>query len=211
MNIRTIASTAALLAAVWCAQAQQDPEERQLELKTIFDGKENLALEKPPFDSGGAGQGHAGLLTDGDTASDPYLGGPTRVGVDFEETITVNGIRIWHYWADLRTYEGNIIALSESLGFNDVNNDDKDRLDEIDELTVVYNTNAGDPTYPERADGWMIAFDPIQARYLHAWVGGSNANIWSHWVEIQAFYIPELLSVDPEGKAAATWGGLKTR
>ena len=206
-------AAAALLAAAWCAQAQaqDDVEARQQELAPLFEGQENLALGKTAWDTGGAGQGHAGLLTDGNTASDPYLGGPTRVGVDFGETVVINGIRIWHYWADGRAYEGNIIALSETLGFNDLNTNDKDRLDEIGELTVVYNTNAGDPVYPERAAGYMIAFDSTPTRYLHAWVAGSSANQWSHWVEIQAFHIAALTAVEPEGKAAAVWGDLKNR
>ncbi len=176
-----------------------------------FEGLENLALGKPAWANSNPGQGNVGLLTDGQTASDPYLGGPTRVGIDFEEVIPINGIHIWHYWADGRAYNGNIIALSATLGEGDVADGDKDNLEQIAGLTTVFNTDDDDETYAESAAGYKILFDTVEARYLHAWIGGSTANQWSHWVEIQAYFNPALTSVDPEGKAAAVWGELKTR
>ncbi len=212
--MRTHTKTAVLCAlaaaaAFWCASnaAAQNPPQDQIS----FEGLENLAFEKPTWINGGAGQGHAGLLTDGETASDPYLGGPTRVGVDFEEVVKINGIHIWHYWADGRTYTGNIIALSEALDFGDLADGDKDRLDDIAGIVTIFNTDADDETYAESAAGYKLVFEAVDAQYLHAWLGGSDANQWSHWVEIQAYFNPDLLSVDPEGKAAAVWGELKTR
>ncbi len=205
IQIMTIVTAAALLimgAAFVNAQEQDD---------ISFEGLENLALDKPAWANGNPGQGHVGLLTDGNTATDPYLGGPTRVGIDFEEVVKINGIHIWHYWGDGRAYNGNIIALSAALGEGDVADGDKDNLDSIDDLTAVFNTDADDDTYAESAAGHKILFDTVEARYLHAWIGGSTANQWSHWVEIQAYFDPTLASVDPEGKAAAVWGDLKAR
>ncbi len=208
MRLR-IMTTAAAVAALILGAALDANAQGQDEIS--FEGLENLALEKPTFINGGAGQGHAGLLTDGKTETDPYLGGPTRVGVDFEEVVKVNGIHIWHYWGDGRIYNGNIIALSETLDFDNVNDGDKDKLDNIPGMVTIFNTDADDETYPESEAGYKIIFETVDAQYLHAWVGGSNANQWSHWVEIQAYFNPDLLSVDPKGKAAAVWGNLKTR
>ena len=205
----TAAAVAALiLGAVFGYTASANAQEQD---DISFEGLDNLALEKPAWTNSNPGQGHAGLLTDGNTASDPYLGGPTRVGIDFEKVVQINGIHIWHYWADGRAYNGNIIALSEALGEGDVADGDKDNLDQIAGLTTVFNTDADDETYAESAAGYKIVFDTVDARYLHAWVAGSTANQWSHWVEIQAFFNPALTSVEPEGKAAAVWGDLKAR
>ena len=195
-------------ALLWAANAPaQNPAQEDIS----FEGLENLAFEKPTWINGGAGQGHAGLLTDGNTASDPYLGGPTRVGVDFEDVVQINGIHIWHYWADGRTYTGNIIALSEGRSFDEIADGDKDKLDKIADLVTIFNTNGDDDTYAESEAGYKLVFETVNAQYLHAWLAGSDANQWSHWVEIQAYFNPDLLSVDPEGKAAAVWGSLKAR
>ncbi len=199
-----------MAAAALCCLANANGQEWQDD-NISFEGLENLAFEKPVWTNGGIGQGHPELLTDGNTESDPYLGGPTRVGIDFEEVVLINGVHIWHFWLTNPIYEGNIIALSEALHFDDLADEDKDRLDEIEGITTVFNTNAGDETYPETEAGKKIVFEPIEAQYLHAWLAGNNVNQWSHWVEIQAFYNPALLSVNPEGKAAAVWGDLKTR
>jgi hypothetical protein len=158
---------------------------------------ENLALKKPVTVVGGIGQGAADLLTDGITASDPYLGGPTEVQIDFQKTYKVTTIKIWHYWADGRTYHDNKIALSTKSLFQG-------------EETVVFDSKR-DGEYPETAAGKTITFPEVEARYLHAWVGGNTVNQWSHWVEIQAFYIPVARSVGARGKLAVTWGAVKTR
>lgn len=159
---------------------------------------ENLAFKKPVTVVGGVGQGAPELLTDGNTASDPYLGGPTEVQIDFQKVVKINQIKIWHYWADGRTYRDNKIALSKSGVFQG-------------EQVVVFDTTGNDKEYPETKDGKTIPFKGVEARYLHAWVGANTVNQWSHWVEIQAFYEPENLPVAPRGKLATSWGALKSR
>jgi hypothetical protein len=158
---------------------------------------ENLALEKPVLMSGGAGQGGPELLTDGKTETDPYLGGPTWVQVDLEDEFVIDTIHIWHYWGDGRTYHDNKIALSKSGDF-------------LGEEVVVFDTNDADEEYPETAEGKVITFEPTEAQYIRAWVGGSTANQWSHWVELQAFRMGTQ-PVESVGKLPITWGKIKTR
>ena len=64
------------------------------------EGLENLAFEKPVTVVGGCCEFDLdpSMLTDGITVSNPYLGGPQEVQIDFEDTVKINIIKIWHYW-----------------------------------------------------------------------------------------------------------------
>jgi len=157
---------------------------------------ENLALHKPATGNDGTGQGNYDLLTDGDTEK-RYLGGPTEVLVDLEEIYTINIIKIWHYWLDGRFYHDNKIAISERDLF---------RGEEV----VIFDSRV-DGEYPETATGKKIIFKPTKAQYIRAWVNGSTANKWSHWVEIQAFYDPKAQPVGNRKKLSAIWGRLKSK
>jgi len=163
------------------------------------EGLENLAFEKPVTVTGWCCENNMepSMLTDGITVSDPYLGGPEEVQIDFEDTVRINIIKIWHYWADGRSYHENKVALSLEPDFKG-------------EEIVVFDSEV-DGEYPETAEGKTLTFDVVEAGYLHAWVNGSTANEWHHWVEIQAFFDPSLLSVDPSGKLPIVWGKLKKR
>lgn len=162
---------------------------------------ENLALEKPVWISGGAGQGGPELLTDGETASDPYLGGPTRVQIDLEEEMVISVIKIWHYWQDGRTYQQNRVAVT-------LEDKKASTFEQYEPDEIVFDSDV-DGEYPESAEGKTIEFEPREVQYIHAWVGGSDANEWSHWVEIQAFNVPS--AVDFHGKISTLWSELKSK
>jgi len=158
---------------------------------------ENFALHKPATGNDGTGQGNYDLLTDGNTSTDRYLGGPTEVQIDLERVYTLNIIKIWHYWRDGRAYHDNKIAISARGLF---------RGEEV----VVFDSRV-DGEYPETATGKKIVFKPTKARYIRAWVDGNTVNKWSHWVEIQAFYDPEAQPVGTRKKISAIWGKLKSK
>ena len=160
------------------------------------DEPENLAFEMPVTGSGGVGQGTYEMLTDGKTESDPYLGGPTWVQIDLQDEYLIDTIKLWHYYADCRTYHDSKVALS-------------DKGDFFGEEVVVFDTNGDDQEYPETAEGKTIAFDPIEAQYIRAWLGGNTVNQWSHWVELQAFFIGQQ-PVRPMDKLPITWGKIKS-
>jgi len=156
---------------------------------------ENLALEKPATVNGD--QGNAHLLTDGKTVSDPYINGATEVMVDLEKEQHINIIKLWHYWADLRIYQNNKIAVSKKKNFSG-------------EETVVFDTDGDDDEYAESAGGKEIIFETIKARYVKGWVGRSNVNEWSHWVELQVFFDEKLFRpVEAKGRLATTWAKMK--
>lgn len=164
--------------------------------KTIIQ-PENLAFRMPVTTSGGTGQGNNELLTDGNTASDPHLGGPKWVQVDLRDEYMIDTIKLWHYWADGRTYHNNKVALSLKGDF-------------LGEEIVVFNTNDKDAEYPETSMGKTISFKSVRARYIRAWVGGSTANEWSHWVELQAFFMNTKQSIGSGDKTPVTWGKMKS-
>jgi len=156
---------------------------------------DNLALGKPVTVNGDEGNAH--LLTDGKLESDPYINGATEAMVDLEDEVNINTIKLWHYWADGRTYQNNKIAVSTSQDF-------------AGEETVVFDTDGGDEEYAESAEGKTITFVTIRARYIKGWIGGSSVNEWSHWVELQVFFDPSIAtSVKPKGKLATTWAKMK--
>jgi len=161
------------------------------------DEPENLAFEMPVTGSGGAGQGTYELVTDGKTESDPYLGGPSWVQVDLQDEYLIDTIILWHYWTDGRTYHENKVAVSDTGNF-------------IGEETVIFDTTADDEEYPETAEGKTITFEPIIARYVRAWVNGSTANEWNHWVELQVFFQDLMKPVNPGDKLPTTWGKIKS-
>ena len=167
---------------------------------------ENLAFEKPVWTDGGIGQGEPKLLTDGNTKSESYLGGPRVVEIDFEDPIEINTIRIWQFWADGRTYLNRKIAFDTKSG---------EKGGFKGKEIVVFNTikaeKGKDKDEKETAEGRLITFDTIKAQYLRAWAGENTVNEWSHWVEIQAFLDPDLMQVTRANKLTTSWGQIKNR
>ena len=167
---------------------------------------ENLAFEKPVWTDGGIGQGEPKLLTDGNTKSESYLGGPRVVEIDFEDPIEINTIRIWQFWADGRTYLNRKIAFDTKSG---------EKGGFKGKEIVVFNTikaeKGKDKDEKETAEGRLITFDTIKAQYLRAWAGENTVNEWSHWVEIQAFLDPDLMQVTQANKLTTSWGQIKNR
>jgi len=161
-----------------------------------LDELENLALGMQVTGSGGIAQGAYELLTDGIIELNPHLDGPTWVQVDLGAQYTIDTIKLWHYYADGRTYHDNKVALSNEGNF-------------IGEEIVVFDTNDIDAEYRETPEGRTISFDPIRTRYIRAWVGGSTVNEWSHWVELQAFLIGPPQPVRPMERLTSTWGKIK--
>lgn len=127
-------------------------------------GCTNLALNKTAPNT---------LLVNGITTSTPYHSGTTglnSVTVDLQSVQNVSVVKVWHYWADGRTYNATKTEVS------------KDNTN----WTTVFDS-ASEGTYAENATGHTITFDTKEVRYIRDWVNGSSVNTGAHWVEIQAF------------------------
>ena len=113
------------------------------------------------------------LLTDGVVTSNPWYGsgaGLQSVTVNLGTTQEVSAIKVWHYYADGRTYNATRTEVS---------------TDNTNWTTVFDSSVSG--TYAETASGKTIRFSPRPVRYIRDWLNGSTSNTGNHWVEIQAF------------------------
>ena len=113
------------------------------------------------------------LVLDGVTTSDPYYdtgSGVKSITIDLGAIYSVSKIKIWHYFADSRTYYNTKTEVS---------------ADNITWTTVFDSAVSG--TYVETASGKEIAFPTKRVRYIRDWLNGSTINTGNHWVEIQAF------------------------
>jgi len=115
------------------------------------------------------------ILTDGNTSSNPYYGmspgaGPVSVMVSMAAAQDVSNIKVWHYYADGRTYYATKTEVSD---------------DGTNWFTVYDSAVSG--TYQETASGKSFSFPQRKVRYIRDWLNGSTSNTSNHWVEIQAY------------------------
>jgi prepilin-type N-terminal cleavage/methylation domain-containing protein len=113
------------------------------------------------------------LITNGITTSTPYYdggAGPQSVTVDLGSTQNVSDVKVWHYYADGRTYNSTKTEVS---------------TDNTNWTTVFDSSVSG--TYAENANGKTTTFSTRPVCYIRDSTNGSSTNIANHWVEIQAF------------------------
>jgi prepilin-type N-terminal cleavage/methylation domain-containing protein len=113
------------------------------------------------------------ILVDGVLTSSPYYSGGTglqSVTVDLQSVQNVSVVKVWHYWADGRTYNATKTEVSK---------------DNVNWTTVFDSAKEG--TYAESSAGHTVTFGTKPVRYIRDWVNGSSVNISAHWVEIQAY------------------------
>lgn len=114
------------------------------------------------------------ILTDGVTATTPWIGpsatGLSSMTVDLGSAQDVSTIKVWHYWADGRTYNNTKTEVS---------------TDNTNWTTIYDSAVSG--TYKETSSGKTFSFPLQKVRYIRDWLNGSTANASNHWLEIQAF------------------------
>jgi RHS repeat-associated protein len=115
-------------------------------------------------------------VTDGDLASDNYVGlvstdgQPVYVTIDLGGVKELSGVIVWHYFADGRTYHKTKTQLSE---------------DGSNWVTIFDSAVSGE--YAETPSGKSISLpSPLRARYIRDFTGGNTKNGINHWVEIRA-------------------------
>lgn len=122
---------------------------------------------------------------DGNKATTQYAnlthGGLDWIKIDLSESINMDVIKLWHYYADGRTYKDVIVQVSNSSTFssgvttvfnNDTNNS----------AGLGIGTNA---EYVENSSGKTITFPKVNARYVRLWSNGSTVNNLNHYVEVE--------------------------
>ncbi|MFZ7947070.1 OmpL47-type beta-barrel domain-containing protein [Neobacillus sp. 19] len=147
----------------------------------------NVALGKAP--TSGSFVNDSERITDGLTNdSNQYAGlakGLQWMQLDLGAVYNLSSVKLWHYFADARTYKDVIIQLSTTPDFSS-------------HVTTVFNNDAdnsagqgigADKEYKESADGKEITFTPVNARYVRFWSNGSIGNVWNHYVEAEVYGI----------------------
>jgi hypothetical protein len=148
-------------------------------------GTSNLALNILPAASSLVD--HPAAATDGDLSSANYAGlngsGSQWVKIDLGRPYVLNEIKLWHFYADARTYHDVVAQVSNSADFSTG-------------VTTVFNNDranhngqgaGSDAEYAETAAGKDISFNPVNARYVRLWSNGSSVNVWNHYVEVEIF------------------------
>lgn len=113
------------------------------------------------------------VLTDGVVASNPYYNmavGLQSAMVTLPSVQDVSAVKVWHYYADNRTYYATKTEVSD---------------DGVAWTTVFDSAVSG--TYQEGPTGKTFTFPTQKVKYIRDWLNGSTANTGNHWVEIQAY------------------------
>ena len=147
--------------------------------------KSNLALDKSLTSS--ASLTNAIFTTDGyldNNANYTNVGaiGAQWIQIDLGVSNDLTQVKLWHYFADGRTYRDVIVQLSNDATFAT--------------KTTVFNNDAdnsagqgigSDAEYAESSMGKNITFSAINARYVRLWTNGSSLNTGNQYMEVEVY------------------------
>jgi len=142
---------------------------------------QNIAKEKIPSSNG---YPIPSVMTDGDLSVWADGGsGLMWVVLDLGASYNLEAVKLWHYYEDSRIYHDVIVQLSNTSDF-------------ASGVTTVFNNDtdnsAGqgtgtDTEYAESSTGKIIAFSPVNARYVRLWSNGNSKNTANHIIEIEVY------------------------
>jgi hypothetical protein len=125
-------------------------------------------------------------MTNGSTGdySDSYPNDYLQwVQLDLGAAYNIDDIKLWHYFADGRTYHDVIVLLSNDSNFSSG-------------VTTVFNNDSNnsagwgvgtDSEYSETSGGKDIAVSAVNARYVRFYSNGSTSNNSNHYCEIEVY------------------------
>ena len=133
----------------------------------------------------GVGSGAAARVTDGviaaGTGTYATLTGAGAT-LDLGGQYYLNGLAVWHYFGDSRSYHDVVFEVADNAAFNN--------------STIVFNNDtdnslgrgAGeDAEYPESSAGKQVLFAPLPGRYLRLWSNGNTVNSANHLTEVELY------------------------
>ena len=127
-------------------------------------------------------------VTDGVTTSGAsdfaYINtaGPQWIQINLGQSYNMDKIKLWHYYADGRTYKDVIAQVSNVPDFST-----KTTVFNNDTNNSALQGTGGDAEYVELSSGKEISFSPTNARYVRLWTNGSTANTANHYVEVEVW------------------------
>ncbi|MCC3376759.1 discoidin domain-containing protein [Cohnella sp. REN36] len=146
-------------------------------------GPVNVAAGKS-FTTSGTVSGNPAFITDGDKNTANYVDVTQNtqwVQFDLGSSVSLNQVKIWHYFGDGRTYHDVIVRLSNVSDFSS-------------SVTTVFNNDlnnsigfgvGSDAEYAETSAGKTINFATTSARYVRLYSNGSTSNGYNHYVEVE--------------------------
>lgn len=126
------------------------------------------------------------LVADGDKSGNAFIGVTENlqwIQIDLGQSYSLSQVKVWHYFADGRTYRDVIVRVSNSSTF-------------ASGVTTVFNNDANNSAglgagshaeYSESSLGKTIDFASVNARYVRLYTNGSSANIYNHYVEVEVW------------------------
>ncbi|MCX6874282.1 MAG: hypothetical protein NTW21_10820 [Verrucomicrobia bacterium] len=135
--------------------------------------------------------GSLDLITDGDKqAGEGYfvelLDGLQWVQIDLEKRATIHAIWLWHYHSQRRAYHDVIVRISDDPEFKTgvitVYNNDYDNSAKLGQ--------ASDNPYVESRYGLIVDGKGTKGRYVRLYSNGNTSNEMNHYIEVEAFGIP---------------------
>ena len=94
----------------------------------------------------------------------------------------LNGLAVWHYFDDARSYHDVVFEVADNEDFTD--------------STVVFNSDADnslglgagtDAEYVESSAGKLVQFAPLPGRYIRLWSDGNTVNDDNHLTEVEVY------------------------
>ena len=94
----------------------------------------------------------------------------------------LNGLAVWHYFGDARSYHDVVFEVADNEDFTD--------------STVVFNSDADnslglgagtDAEYVESSAGKLVQFAPLPGRYIRLWSDGNTVNDDNHLTEVEVY------------------------
>lgn len=131
-----------------------------VEIQAIDLNGTNVALNKAVTMSQIEGNSApASILVDGSTATDPYINSATGLQyaqVDLGSRLAIKEIRVWHYYGDGRTYNGNLTQISDdAVSWTTI--DDSTYQETSAGRTVALSAGATSPGQPGSGSGAQAA------------------------------------------------------
>jgi GH18 family chitinase len=149
--------------------------------------RQNISAGLIPITNGSFINLSGSVITDGDKTSAKYsaTGGGSAQWIKFDlgQTYALDDIKVWHYFADGRTYHDVIVQLSNDSNF-------------ATGVTTVFNNdldgsslqgNGGQAEYVETSAGKDVPFATTNARYIRLWTNGNTVSDGNEYVEVEAY------------------------
>lgn len=171
-----------------------------VEIQALNSSGTNLALGKSITASGVS---NANLITDGNTASDPYADGGSglkSVTVDLGQAYAVSDVKVWHYYKNARSYKASKTEISANgTNWTTLHDAATDGIYKESPLGRTYSLNTSTPTDRSRYVDYLssgrpewISYKDLYANFQYNHNGARTYMRLSHNVNQTKTFVSEI-------------------